>query len=29
MPLDVWMLGLALLLIIASLLYVRGLQDLP
>jgi len=29
MPLDVWMLGLALLLVIVSLLYVRGLQDLP
>jgi hypothetical protein len=29
MPLDVWMLGLALLLTIVSLLYVRGLEDLP
>jgi hypothetical protein len=29
MPLDVWMLGLALLLVIVSLLYVRGLQELP
>jgi hypothetical protein len=29
MPLDVWMLGLALLLVIVSLLYVRGLEDLP
>jgi hypothetical protein len=29
MPLDVWMLGLALLLTIVSLLYVRGLQELP
>jgi hypothetical protein len=29
MPLDVWMLGLALLLTIVSLIYVRGLEDLP
>jgi hypothetical protein len=29
MPLDAWMLGLALLLTIVSLLYVRGLEDLP
>lgn len=29
MPLDVWMLGLALLLTIVSLLYVRGLEELP
>ena len=29
MPLDVWMLGLALVLVIVSLLYVRGLQELP
>ena len=29
MPLDVWMLGLALVLTIVSLLYVRGLQELP
>jgi len=29
MPLDVWMLGLALVLIVVSLLYVRGLEDLP
>jgi hypothetical protein len=29
MPLDLWMLGLALLLVIVSLLYVRGLEDLP
>jgi hypothetical protein len=29
MPLDVWMLGLALLLTLASLLYVRGLEELP
>jgi hypothetical protein len=29
MPLDVWMLGLAVLLTIVSLLYVRGLEDLP
>jgi len=29
MPLDVWMLGLALLLAVVSLLYVRGLEDLP
>lgn len=29
MPLDVWMLGLSLLLLVVSLLYVRGLEDLP
>jgi hypothetical protein len=29
MPLDAWMLGLALLLTVVSLLYVRGLEDLP
>jgi hypothetical protein len=29
MPLDVWMLGLALVMTIVSLLYVRGLEDLP
>ena len=29
MPLDVWMLGLALLLTIVTLLYVRGLEELP
>ncbi len=29
MPLDVWMLGLSLLLLIISLLYVRGLEELP
>jgi len=29
MPLDVWMLGLAVLLAVVSLLYVRGLEDLP
>ncbi len=29
MPLDVWMLGLALLLTLVSLLYVRGLEELP
>jgi hypothetical protein len=29
MPLDAWMLGLALVLTIVSLLYVRGLEDLP
>jgi hypothetical protein len=29
MPLDIWMLGLALVLTIVSLLYVRGLEDLP
>jgi hypothetical protein len=29
MPLDVWMLGLALVLTIVSLLYVRGLEVLP
>jgi hypothetical protein len=29
MPLDLWMLGLALVLVIVSLLYVRGLEDLP
>ena len=29
MPLDVWMLGLALLLVVVSVLYVRGLEELP
>ena len=29
MPLDVWMLGIALLLTVVSLLYVRGLDKLP
>ena len=29
MPLDFWMLGLALGLTIVSLLYVRGLDELP
>jgi hypothetical protein len=29
MPLDVWMLGLALVLTIVSLLYVTGLEKLP
>jgi hypothetical protein len=29
MPLDVWMLGLGLLLLIVSLIYVRGLEELP
>jgi len=29
MPLDIWMLGLALVLTIASLLYVKGLEKLP
>jgi hypothetical protein len=29
MPLDVWMVGLSLLLTIVSLLYVRGLEELP
>jgi len=29
MPLDVWMLGLALLLTAVSLVYVRGLEELP
>ncbi len=29
MPLDVWMLLLALVLTIVSLLYVRGLEELP
>jgi hypothetical protein len=29
MPLDVWMLILALVLTIVSLLYVRGLEELP
>lgn len=29
MPLDIWMLGLALLLTLVSLLYVRGLEELP
>jgi hypothetical protein len=29
MPLDLWMLALALVLTIVSLLYVRGLEKLP
>jgi hypothetical protein len=29
MPLDVWMLGLALLLTIVSFIYVKGLEKLP
>lgn len=29
MPLDVWMLGLALVLTVVSLLYVAGLEELP
>ena len=29
MPLDVWMVGLSLLLLLVSLLYVRGLEELP
>jgi hypothetical protein len=29
MPLDVWMLGLALLLTVVSLLYVKSLEKLP
>jgi hypothetical protein len=29
MPLDVWMLGLALVLTIVSLVYVKGLEELP
>ena len=29
MPLDVWMLLLALVLTIVSLLYIRGLEELP
>jgi hypothetical protein len=29
MALDVWMLGLALVLTVVSLLYVRGLEELP
>jgi hypothetical protein len=29
MPLDVWMLALALVLTIVSLLYVKGLEKLP
>ena len=29
MPLDVWMLGLALVLTMVSLLYVKGLEELP
>ena len=29
MLLDVWMLGLALVLTVVSLLYVRGLEELP
>ena len=29
MPLDAWMLGLAILLTVVSLFYVRGLEELP
>jgi hypothetical protein len=29
MPLDIWMLALALVLTIVSLLYVKGLEKLP
>jgi hypothetical protein len=29
MPLDLWMLGLALLLTLVSLFYVKGLEKLP
>jgi hypothetical protein len=29
MPLDVWMLALVLVLTIVSLLYVKGLEELP
>jgi len=29
MPLDVWMLGLALVLTVVSLVYVKGLDRLP
>jgi hypothetical protein len=29
MPLDFWMLGLALVLTILSLVYIRGLEELP
>ena len=29
MALDAWMLGLVLLLLVVSLLYVRGLDELP
>ena len=29
MPLDVWMLGLALVLTVVSLVYVKGLEKLP
>ena len=29
MPLDVWMLGLVLVLTMVSLLYVKGLEELP
>jgi hypothetical protein len=29
MPLDAWMLGLVLLLLVVSLLYVHGLDELP
>lgn len=29
MPLDVWMLGLALLLTVVSFVYVKGLEKLP
>ena len=29
MPLDAWMLVLALVLVVVSLLYVRGIEELP
>jgi hypothetical protein len=29
MPLDLWMLGLVLVLTVVSLLYIRGLEELP
>jgi hypothetical protein len=29
LPLDAWMLGLVLVLLVVSLLYVRGLDELP
>lgn len=29
MPLDVWMLGLALVLTVVSFIYVKGLEKLP
>jgi len=28
-PLDLWMLGLVLVLLVVSILYVRGLDELP